>query len=164
MTRMIIITTQLSIINNKQEATLIQLAGQALRFPHLMQITHMLRVMCRTIDKLANRLEGCCCHEHLLRETTRGDRPALRNYRMVSSGCQWKGAGGAELALGMVDDFVQLISAAGDPWLREAFAMGTEDVKHAMAEMEVSIKAKTIASVQAKLNTYIYIYIYIYVC
>ena len=63
---------------------------EALAVPDLCSTAEVPRAICFAADRAATRLEGCRCHEHLLRgERSWAER--VRAFRKASEKCVWKG-------------------------------------------------------------------------
>ena len=71
---------------------LAQVVQEAVRFPAFKGVVLVLQALCRGAARVAGWLEGCRCHEHLLRAGP--GRPAsyrsrLLEYRTASKNCVW---------------------------------------------------------------------------
>eukprot|EP00959_Pyramimonas_sp_CCMP1952_P034024 713455-Pyramimonas_sp.AAC.1 len=110
----------------------------------------VLRCVAWACNREATKLEGCRCHEHILSGPGKW-RDRVRQYRLASSRCVWKGRRGLEMSMGRLDAILNNIQSAGDDGLRTAYADVSHDIRRQMQSMEHELKAAVKQQLKDKL-------------
>ena len=108
----------------------------ALGDPLLLGKANVVRCIAFTLDRRATRLEGCKCHEFLLRDEAKPWHVRVREYRLASAACFWKGRWIIALCLGMGDTIISDVSNASDAPCRETLDSASVNEKQVYLSFE----------------------------
>ena len=123
----------------------------AIADPQLATKCEVLRCVSFAVDRQATLLEGCFCHEHLLRGPQPWDAK-VRSYRKASQGCMWKGRRAVQLALGMHRGMLSSAGRASDKFLAETYARADDATRRSMTHLETSLKSAIVSRLKLKLE------------
>jgi hypothetical protein len=122
------------------EAGSAQVVTQALESTWHGLVTHWLHGITGAFGQETRWLEGCYCHEQLLRGRRRWERDVGMLRAAGSTKCAWKGKRLASLAMGHKDNMKQSISLAGTPEFRDAVLQSPAAEASRVVDMDSLVK------------------------
>lgn len=105
------------------EPVLFAAVAKALATPHLLATCEVFRIVCSNVNSAVGWLEGCPCHESLLKEAGSDAKRCkrLREEGVVGGRCPWKGRRLAELAFHGPDVIVSKLRDCSSPFLQASY-------------------------------------------
>ena len=125
----------------REDTSLVQKVSQALQVDWFQEFSEMLYVVCYQVGIEARWLEGCACHEDLLKSMSWRKRArAMRDATSAACRCCWKGKRLPWFAMGYITEVCARVRAATSIRYRQVLLKAPKLVSARMAVCDRVVK------------------------